>query len=345
MIRKTDRHAAERSDLHGSLDAEICDATMGDAARSTVSTEDVLSRVLVDEAAPPPRMILALAPCRCGSTAFLRLFAESGVPSYAQPFKCIFRDRAKRKPAHVGSWVVHNDDWLFVKETSGPFGKAESTLDYLSLLVRVLSRYSPRSSTPQETIARARERLQVIVIGRAPADAWHSWLVAFEHLHRSVDVRDAWYYRTSREQLLNAFVLAYENVDRMAAMASTLGIPVFHYVYEALDFSNALPVLFRQLDLPMQPRFAGWTERSLIGGSNSLVRLTNDHSTQFRAGIFAAVNSSSGLFEPPPTPRDAFGEELVAVDAITHDIYDRWYARARQLLAGEGPAGQKGRYS
>src|SRR5438270_13871686 len=106
-----------------------------------VANQDVLRHIQVEDPSHIPLIVLAIAPCRSGTTASLRVYAESGILAYSQPIKGILRHLAKGKPAgRLCTWRIPAEDYLYIKETSGPFNEQESTLDPLRVIGGVFKR-------------------------------------------------------------------------------------------------------------------------------------------------------------------------------------------------------------
>jgi radical SAM protein with 4Fe4S-binding SPASM domain len=295
-----------------------------------VSTSDILERIVVEDPAHVPNFILSLGPCRSGTNASMRVYAEVGIRSYNQPIKGIFRHLAKGKPKDGCRWTIPKEAYLYVKETSGPFGCEECTLNPLEVVAAVLGR-SLASKFSGDTLAREvrqtmREKVHVVVMGRQPFDTWYSWDEAFKNLMKGVVSEDAWYYDLPQDMRFEFFVSAYKNVERLRRLALDAGLRVTHYVAEAnRNPEKAIAALFARLGLAVAPKLENWTEASALGAADSMAVLSGDHETQIRARMFDKVNQSSGIqfFEGkghtlPPGIKNAI------VSAGLPEIYSEW---------------------
>ena len=245
--------------------------------RRTVSHEDILGRVRFADPGCRLRVILAIGPCRSGTTAMLRVFAESGIPAYSQPLKGILRHLAKGKPASQCGWELPAVPYVFVKETNGPFGLAESTLDFLQLYIDLLASRRGHAASA-EGRNQLGDRLHVVIMGRDPFDTWYSWQDTFQRLTASLSGSEAGYYRMSPADLLESFVTSYHNVERLRAKAIAMSVPLTHYVLTANRTPQAATTaLFRRIGLESAPRTDSWGSGSRIGSPDSLVFLTADH--------------------------------------------------------------------
>lgn len=176
--------------------------------RKRVGADEVSGRIQVGD--NPSPMILALSPCRSGSTALLRGFAHAGLDAYYQPIKNILRWRL------VGgeqTWSVPQggEQPIYVKETLGPYTPQESTLDPVATLLR--------AGYPSE-------RLKVLITMRDPYETWASW-------------RKTWGARTA----LDLFVAAYRQPRSIRERAAAAEIPVVHMAYEQYRTNGAESVL------------------------------------------------------------------------------------------------------
>jgi hypothetical protein len=283
--------------------------------------------------------VLAIGPCRCGTTAFLRVFAESGMTAFSQPLKGIHRHLAKGRPSEGAEWVVPSDPWFFMKETTGPFSRAEANIDFLTLCVRILASFEPKPLTEAAILARARAHLHVIVMARWPLDAWQSWKASFENMHAKLDSEENRFYCVSRAELMETFLLAYENIDRMADEALRCRIPVSYYMTEAnLEPVQTMATLFKRIGIPAIPRVNGWGDESLIGAKSSRVVLDVDHMAHLMTGMFDVVNGSTSL-----DYRAGLGhlvdenERRIIANRGIFDIYDRFRLCCEETLGFKIP--------
>jgi hypothetical protein len=297
-----------------------------------VADEDLVRRIEIEDPHHIPLIVLCIAPCRSGTTASLRVYAESGVGAYSQPIKGILRHLAKGKPAECCTWRIPAADYLYVKETSGPFNERESTLDPLAIMRRVLRRTAAEATSDDtddlatHALELARKRLHVVIMGREPHDTWHSWEAAFHQVLKGVTPEERWYYAITRATLFRCFILAFHNVEAIRLAAQRSGISLTHYVAEANAHSErAFQALFDRIGWRVSPKTSGWTSRSVLGGHASKVVLTVDHSTQHRAGLFDKVNASTGLrFAQGRGQQLTSHDRAAIIQAGLPDIYERW---------------------
>jgi hypothetical protein len=326
-----------QSSLGFGIKAEVdpCGAVPDEVTcRKAVSSAQILAHVRLHDPSRIPRIVLAIGPCRCGTTAFLRVFAESGMTAFSQPLKGIHRHLAKGRPSDGAEWVVPSDPWFFMKETTGPFSKAEANLNFLALCVRILAAFEPKPLTEAEILARARAHLHVIVMARWPLDAWQSWKASFENMHATLDPEESRFYHVSRADLMETFLLAYENIDRMADEALGCRIPVSYYMTEAnFEPATTMEALFKRIGIPAIPRIDGWGDASLIGAKGSRVVLDVDHIAYLMTGMFDTVNGSTSL-----AYRAGMGhlaseyERRVIANRGIFDIYSRFRHRGEETL-------------
>ncbi len=306
-------------------------------APQPVSIERIIERIHVDGRSPIPSMVLCLGPCRSGTTAILRLIAESGVKSYSQPIKGILRHLAKGTLDSRCDWFVPNCSWICLKETSGPFNRAESTLDYLKVLSEVYSHSLPEGFRERgqrdSSIAWMRANLHVVVIGREVHDTWVSWREAHRRVMKHVEATERWYYETSDDGLFDNFVSAFQSVERMRQTALESSIPVTHYVSEL----NAQPVaasvaLFRRIGLPFEPTSLGWTKQFSFDNSDDMI-LSHDHALQVQSGLFDRVKNSQGLTYFPGRGAELDRAERTRIAAASvQSIYENWRVCAQRDL-------------
>ncbi len=208
-----------------------------------------VSNITIDEVAPrvhvphePPELILLIAPCRSGTSSHLRVFAAAGIRSYHQPLKALLRCLLQ---GQEGQYHLPQEQFLFIKETLGPYTPEESLLNPLDVLLR--------AGVPKE-------KIRLIIMLREPLSTLASWQEIFS-VNRDPEV------------LLSNFILAYKTVSQIRKEAMHLGIPVTSYVYEALRDNNpslVIASIFSRLAI----RFAsisieGWQGLSPYGTPES----------------------------------------------------------------------------
>lgn len=109
-----------------------------------------------------PDIILAVAPCRSGTTAQLRVFAQNGIPAIYQPIKAILRGIMAGEKNY---FVIPTDtDRLFIKETLGPYTKGESTINPLEVLLEA---------------GVSTKKISIITMMREPLSDVSSWIEQF----------------------------------------------------------------------------------------------------------------------------------------------------------------------
>ncbi|WP_207680518.1 hypothetical protein [Desulfonema magnum] len=170
----------------------------------------------------------------------LRVFGSVGVESHFQELKNVLR------------WQLQGDDkcWslpqkpggiIYLKETLGPYWEEEACFNPLNVLLE--------AGLPPE-------KLQVLIIGRAPLRTWASWYSWWPTL-----------------RTLEKFILAYKTTEMIRQQAARQGIPTTILVYETLRDHGAETVikkLFNRLEVPFS-HFAvqGWRELPPFGSPNS----------------------------------------------------------------------------
>ncbi len=190
-------------------------------------------------------LILAVSPCRSGSTVMLRVFGASGIPAHFQPLKNTLRWAMQGEPWR---WdVPEGNTPVFIKETLGPYTLLEATFDPFELL---------------RAVKYPLEKLRVVIIGRDPLYAWASWY-------------QNWGAKTNVEIMIAAF----RQVEAIRQEVQEAGLSAVHFVYEAVrDFGPeaAIRGLFGQLGLPYSElAIKGWGDLPAYGtpGSNIICDL------------------------------------------------------------------------
>ena len=171
---------------------------------------EVVERIQVGD---PARVILSVSPCRSGTTALLRVFAVVGVAAHYQQIKNVMRWRMQGQET---TWQVPQGpgETVLLKETIGPFTELESTFNPLEILLR--AGFPP-------------DRLQVLLLGRAPLSTWSSW--------------EQWDSPWTRAAFL---VRAYHTTEQIRQQALRLALPTTTLVYEALR-DNAPAIVVERL--------------------------------------------------------------------------------------------------
>ncbi len=197
--------------------------------KRAVSPVEIVRQIQVGNPEQVARLVLAVSPCRSGTTILLRVFSAVGIESHYQQIKNILRWRLQGGEI---MWQVPQgrDRIAFLKETLGPYTEAESTLNPLDALLR--------AGFP-------RDRLHIVIVGRAPLSTWASW-------------NEWWGELTSVDKL----ILAYQTTERIAKQADQQQIARTTYVYEALRDNPAEVVVgnwFARIGAPYAPiAVKGW---------------------------------------------------------------------------------------
>lgn len=228
-----------------------------------------------------PDIILAIAPCRSGTTAQLRVFAENGIPSLYQPIKATLR---RQMDGEEGLFRIPDVGHVFIKETLGPYTEAESTIDPLAVLLE--------AGVPQEKII-------LITMMRDPIDAACSWIERFS-------------FGAERSVLMENLVKAYQTVDRISERAKSIGVETHAFVYESLrdnDPDDVTARLFRRLHLPFSSTsLENWTALPAMGSEESGISFPDEpEKYNYVEGhfLYDKVESSTSLAYHPKS-----GEEL-----------------------------------
>lgn len=283
-----------------------------------VATDDLLGCVGFENSRRMPKIILSIGPCRSGTNVSLRLYAEVGIPAFNQPLKGIFRHLAKGKNPESCHWIVPEGDFVYVKETTGPFSSEESLINPLDLVIQLAER-----TADERPLA---ERLHVVVMGRQPFDTWYSWDEAYFNLLPGISSEEFWYYDLSPQTRFEFFISAYKQVESLRRQSLRAGVPVTHYVAEAnRQPERAVGALFRSLGIHAAPKLSRWSEASTLGRTDSRAFLSPDHDTQIRARMFEKVNESTGIkFMEGRGDRLAPELHEAISSAGLCEIYDEW---------------------
>ena len=162
--------------------------------------KELASCVSLDDLADNSHIILAISPCRSGSTAMMRAFGAMGIDSHLQPLKNLLRWHSLKVKHH---WQPYGGTTkpIYIKETLGPFSQAEVQFNPLELLLAT---------------GISVERLSLLVIGRLPLETWASW----QHW---------WSERTNAELLIKA----YQQTEKIRQQAQLSGVETSTMIYDA----------------------------------------------------------------------------------------------------------------
>ncbi len=167
-----------------------------------------------------PFILVAVAPCRSGTTAQLRVFAEAGVPAHYQPLKAILRDLEQGKESAFR--IPEDKPKIFIKETVGPYTVGESTLDPLAILLN--------AGVPKD-------RIHLIPMLRQPMATFASWIKVNQAVERFFGGA------IPTDDLLSNLITSYETVEQIRQQALDLGIPTTTFVQESLRDNSPIDVV------------------------------------------------------------------------------------------------------
>lgn len=205
----------------------------------------------VTASAKSPEVILAVAPCRSGTTAQLRVFAEAGLQSHYQPFKAILRDLEKDDEAHFT--LPEKEKKIFIKETIGPYNYEQSTLDPVGILLEA---------------GLSKDKLHVIPMMRQPLVTYASWKKV------SADVEGG-FGQIDEKNLLENAVLSYQTVSAIKERSEKEGIRTTTFVQEALrdnPSESVVKSLLRRTKLGLQQSsVTGWKKLPPMGSEASKI--------------------------------------------------------------------------
>ena len=285
------------------------------------------------------KMIVGVAPVRSGTTATLRLFAESGIKSYRQPLKSVLRSIAHQEdlpPNGQLLWTINDEGTIYFKETLGPHNINESLLNPIEVFFNVFKNAFSHDISGRELTAKVIECMQtkmhIVIMGRHPLASLCSNLQTYKKLIERSN-NDSYMLSTENE-LVDNFILAYQQVDNIRLQAENFAIPVSHYIYEANQCCNqSFPALFRRLGLNVHPKLSGWSEKSVIGSNDSNVIIISDYKKQAAAGLHENVNQSDGIRY---LQKDTFSvsseiKNIVSSSGL-YEIYARWRGETEKEL-------------
>ncbi|HEY1348285.1 MAG TPA: hypothetical protein VGF67_01510 [Ktedonobacteraceae bacterium] len=193
-----------------------------------VSPEDIVGRVALP--AVVPEIFLLVGPCRSGTTAQAKVFRAAGMLAHHQPLKSVLRCLLQGQQE---TYTLPQVPQLCLRETLGPYTRAEATLDPLALLLQ--------AGVPGA-------KVRVILMLREPLSTLTSWKETFAQGRESAI-------------LVHNCIAAYQTMQRIQEQALSAGLPVLHYVYEALrdtDPASLSQRLFARLGLNLVYRELDW---------------------------------------------------------------------------------------
>ncbi len=236
-----------------------------------VTTSDLSSRI--DFQGQIPNIILGVGPCRSGTTAMLRVFAEAGIDAWSQPIKTTLRDFLNGKP-NPYVFTVPDKPVIFIKETLGADTREESTLNPLAVLLD--------AGVPAE-------KLHVLALTREPLATVDSWIRVIK--------------KSSPEELVAHALQAITTTARIKQQADRLGISTNSFVYESLrdnQPSSVIEKLFNRLGLPFSSSILeNWLIQPLEHHPH-LHLIPQLDVYQTREDVYGKLRKSNGLTFFPP---------------------------------------------
>jgi hypothetical protein len=254
-----------------------------------------------------PNVILAISPCRCASTVFMRVFGYAGIPAHFQPLKRIYRwDILGRDEI----WKIppRPDGPVFFQETIGPHTPLEASFDPLSILFR--------AGYPTE-------KIHDLLMGRDPVSVWSSW-------------KDWWEGSTS----VALFNQTFRTAETIRLQELQKGIKITTFLYEALrenETGMVIQSLFQALGVEYTPQaIRGWHQLPGFGQEGSNVFWYDGPPVNHQWGV--TLPNQGGLFHERVKQSDGLeyfsrakdslklpeAEQQAILEADLHDIYASW---------------------
>ncbi|PWH16235.1 MAG: hypothetical protein DDG60_04315 [Anaerolineae bacterium] len=264
-----------------------------------VDWRQVFLRVRFENAETVAPLILCISPCRSGSTVLLRVFGASGIPSFYQPWKNVLR------------WAMQGVEWfwdfptgstpVFVKETIGPYTLTETKFNPFELV---------------QAIHYPLHKLRLMLVARDPLQTWVSW-------------QTLWGEKTRFE----IFYAAFEQVETIRRQIQSAGLPLVHFVYEAVrDYGaeSAIRGLFAQLGLPFtRQAITGWFSLPPFGEDGSNIFYPQEPPVFSVPNIHEKVETADSL-EFFARSEPFAGVPVDQVDQIRHSELQTWYETWRR---------------
>lgn len=263
-----------------------------------VSWQEVIDRIDVGNKDKVSKLIVSISPCRSGSTALLRVFGASSINSHYQEVKNILRWRMQNQEI---SWLIPQEPEksIYLKETLGPYTKAESSINILDILIK--AGYPP-------------EKLRLIIYGRAVLSTWTSWL-------------QYWGDKTTLENM----ILSYKTTEKSRLQAVDMGISTTVIVYESLR-DNSPEKIINSLMLAVGELFVensinGWTQLPPFGAPGSHIHIPDEPEEYFADGTRDRVKMSDSLsfFSRKDQIAGLLEEDVkLLIDQRIPEIYETW---------------------
>nr|VFK53951.1 MAG: hypothetical protein BECKTUN1418F_GA0071002_10348 [Candidatus Kentron sp. TUN]VFK55948.1 MAG: hypothetical protein BECKTUN1418E_GA0071001_10357 [Candidatus Kentron sp. TUN]VFK61445.1 MAG: hypothetical protein BECKTUN1418D_GA0071000_11522 [Candidatus Kentron sp. TUN] len=272
----------------------------------TVSLQEVIDRINIGNPAEVSRLILSVSPCRSGTTVMLRVFGAIGIESHYQELKNVLRWQLQDGDAQ---WQLPQgrNEIVYLKETLGPYTELEALFNPLAVLLQ--AGFPP-------------EKLQVLIIGRAPLTTWASW-------------SDQWRGKTTPDR----FILAYRTTEQVRLQAHQQNLPVTVLVYESIrdnDPETIISNLFTRLDVHFTPMaIKGWSALPPFGSPNSNVVLPEEPPAFFIPDLHTSVENADKLAffsKAKNIPNLERTEVDKIVNAGVPEIYDAWRIACEENL-------------
>lgn len=271
-----------------------------------VSWSEVVERLKLDNIDKVAPLIVAVSPCRSGSTALVRVFAASGVCSHYQEIKNILRWRMLNREM---MWQIPEDQEVhFLKETLGPYRMPEAALNPIEILLEA---------------GYPKEKLSLLVFGRTPLATWHSWL-------------QYWSENTS----LNNYIETYLTTERTRQYAISNGVHTVTMVYEA--YRDNLPaVVIKKLLAKFNIGFTkhsseNWHELPRFGEPGSNIHIPDEPKEYFAVGTRDRVKQANEIsyFSRKEKIHELSQQDIEKIwTAGLPDYYAKWRIACMQDLS------------
>lgn len=237
-----------------------------------ITNEEIAARVHLQGECP--EIVVAVGPCRSGTTVYLRVFGQSGIQSWYQPLKSILRGYLHHNDIH---FTIPETKRLFIKETLGAYIKNEALYDPIEVLLL--------AGVPKE-------KIRLLSLIREPYATISSWIEQFSQF-------------SEREDLVEICLLSYESVYNIKRNAESLGIHSTTFVYESWRDNAPLLVmrnLFERLRIPFSPAaLSNWKALSSLASKESNFFMLYEPPFYHYKDFFVKVKRSTGLaYYPKP---------------------------------------------
>lgn len=220
-------------------------------------------------------VIIGIGPIRSGTTLFLRIFAETGIHSWYQPFKAILRGYLHN---NVVELIIDKQESgiIFIKETLGPYTQNEVSLNSIDVLLKA---------------GIEKEKIILLNLVREPFSTLASSIVHFTKFKE-------------RENISDIILNCYDSILKIDQYAKNKAIKTISFVYDAWNNNNSLEILeklFLKMDLPFaREKLMNWkTLESLVDNPfiHNLFEPAIYHHTDFSNKVknYRNVSYSSGV--------------------------------------------------